>query len=93
MSELVIGNFFINQEFEKWRRVALYLREQKDREFISLSNLAADTNYTPCEIIDPLAAAGLSPVSDNRYRISDILKALQKVSQHYNRASGLSVNE
>jgi hypothetical protein len=82
------GNFFIDPEFEKWRRITLYLREQKDREFISLSDLARDTNYFPNEIIDPLAAAGLSPVSENSYRISEILKALQKVSQHYSLASG-----
>ena len=76
------GNFFVDQEFEKWRRIAAFLREQKDREFINIAVLALATNYPPHEILNPLAAAGVRLVcaESNTYRVRDILAALRMKS-------------
>ena len=72
------GNFFIDQEREKWRRVGAYLNGQKNVEFITINDLTRDTGYQPHEILNPLAAAGVPLVcaENNRYRIRDILRSL-----------------
>ena len=78
----VTGNFFIDQEYEKWRRITTFLREQKDREFINISDLSHDTNVPPHEILNPLTAAGVPLVcaENHTYRVRDILSWLSAQS-------------
>ncbi len=75
------GNFFLDPEFEKWRRIRTFLREQKDCEFINIADLALATNCPPHEILNPLAAAGVPLVcaENNTYRIRDILDNLYRL--------------